>query len=237
MKMIKTNILFPFLMALSLLTRLPIARFLPEQWEVEQQGLSSLFYPLVGFVLTVILFSLSILLPENSNVFIGALLIVFTWVVLTGALHLDGLADSVDAAFFSHHLIINKSTKKNEADIDSILAVFKDPTAGVMAVVAITFTLLFKVLLLSQLMGHLWLVLLVTLVVSRTLALLLLISTPYVSPKGLGLSLVSHARKELAVVVIVVVVLMVFYFLPLLTAFLLVFLLGASCGENFGCPG
>jgi len=226
MTIIKTHIIFPFLMALSLLTRLPVTRFLPAQWEAEQQGLSSLFYPLVGFVLAVILFLLSVFLPESTSPFISALLIVFIWVVLTGALHLDGLADSVDAAFFSHHLIINKDTEKSQENVKSVLAIFKDPTAGTMAVVAINFTLLFKVFLLSQLIDSVWLALCITLVVSRTLALLLIISTPYVSPKGLGVALVSHARKDVATAVIVMVAAFIFYCLPLLVALVLFLVLG-----------
>lgn len=238
--------LFPFLMAMSLLTRLPATYFLSKytasgQWDNEQQGLSSLYYPCVGFVLACLLFLFFSLLPLSFNPIIAAALIVILWVFLTGALHLDGLADSVDAAFFSHHLIIHPSLElnhvsdnkqgesntndvsdKNHENITRILAVFKDPSAGAMAVVALVLTLMLKVLLVYQLVEQfreqLWVVLLSALVLSRTLVLLLITSTPYVSPNGLGSALTQHARKGYAYVIVGVITVSIFLLLPFLTA-------------------
>lgn len=252
--------LFPFLMAMSLLTCLPATYFLSKytasgQWDNEQQGLSSLYYPCVGFVLACLLFFFFLLLPLSLNPIIAAALIVTLWVVLTGALHLDGLADSADAAFFSHHLVINNvselnneveykqtecndqyandqnnnSDKSNE-NIARILAVFKDPTAGTMAVVVLVLTLILKVLLVYQLIEQfreqLWIVLLSALVLSRTLVLLLIASTPYVSPNGLGSTLTQYIRKEYAFFIVGLITVSVFLLFPFLTALVLTLFMG-----------
>lgn len=232
MMQIKTIFIVPLLMALALLTRLPVTRFLPKQWQPQQQGLSTLYYPLVGFILAVLLYLFNALLPAAIDPLIAAVLIVVAWVGLTGALHLDGLADSIDAAFYSHHIEITPAKKETdnnqrEQNIEKILGVFKDPRAGSMAVIALVLVLLLKVLLLAHLLEQLWLSLLITLSASRLLAALLIAFTPYVSPKGLGENLARHVHKNLVLVVAIIVVLVVLYCLPLITALLLMLVLGA----------
>lgn len=229
----KERCLLPFLMAMSLLTRLPATYFLSRytasgQWGNQQQGLSSLYYPCVGLVLACLLFAFFLLLPLSLNPIVAAALIVTLWVLLTGALHLDGLADSVDAAFFAHNRVIDQKSEPNDGNNESItriLAVFKDPRAGVMAVVVLVLTLILKILLVYQLVEQfreqLWMVLLSALVLSRTLALLLIASTPYVSPNGLGSTLAQHVRKEFACVIAGLITISLFLLLPFLTALVL----------------
>lgn len=66
----------------------------------------------------------------------GALAALLAWVVVTGALHLDGLGDIADASGAAHK------------DRDRLLAVLADPHAGSFAVVAIALQLLAKLVLL-----------------------------------------------------------------------------------------
>jgi cobalamin 5'-phosphate synthase/cobalamin synthase len=62
-------------------------------------GYSAMFYPFVGFILGSILYLISVIL---AGVFPSAHLhvIIFSfWVFLSGAIHLDGLSDSIDGLF------------------------------------------------------------------------------------------------------------------------------------------
>jgi len=182
MRMMKINDwIVPPLIAVTLLTRLPLYKLLqcvlPQSrvdaifsstWSERHQGLSVLWYPLVGGVLAL---TLAILLGAVHWLFLDvtsvmprpldAVFIITLWVILTGALHLDGVADAVDAAFFAHKLpplSLDSSTNEKEADSlqqqwqkrqSDISRVFKDPNAGPMAVVALVLLLLLKVSLLA----------------------------------------------------------------------------------------
>ncbi|OUR88518.1 adenosylcobinamide-GDP ribazoletransferase, partial [Methylophaga sp. 42_8_T64] len=88
------NTLQPFLIALQFLTTLPVKVAVPVA--NKQLGQSLLFYPIVGFIIAVILISLASLLTSQSS-YVAAILVLISWVILTGGLHLDGLADSADA--------------------------------------------------------------------------------------------------------------------------------------------
>ena len=142
---INKTLLYPPLMALALLTRLPVTRYLPEQWEGKHQGLSILWYPAVGLLLALILSFTAVLIPAGDSPLLISVCVVVAWVMLTGALHLDGLADSIDAVFAAHGELSSPEQRQK------ILTVFKDPAAGPMAVVGLILVLLLKVVLVSDL--------------------------------------------------------------------------------------
>ena len=80
--------------ALQFLTRLP----LPGMASIEdrERGYSLLWYPLVGLLIGGLLVMLAAVLSDIS-LLLRAALVLTAWVAITGALHLDGLADSADA--------------------------------------------------------------------------------------------------------------------------------------------
>ena len=211
----------PLLMALALLTRLPVIHWLPQEWPTKDQGRSALWYPFVGVLLATVLFIFYSLLPQLVSPWVASILVVIVWILLTGALHLDGLADSIDAACAAH----------SKAEKDRILAIFKDPAAGPMAVVGLMMILLLKVILLAELINnqywHLLLLLVITLAIPRALALLFMISTPYVNPKGLGSILVAHIPKKAGLLVVITVTICLLFSISVSTFLLLVLLLGS----------
>jgi adenosylcobinamide-GDP ribazoletransferase len=81
-----------FLAALQFLTLLPIKR----GFTSEQMGRSTAYFPLVGLILGLILagfnFVLNLLLPHA----VVNILLVILMALLSGGLHLDGLADTLD---------------------------------------------------------------------------------------------------------------------------------------------
>lgn len=84
--------------AFNLLTTLPIPA--PRDWAAGDSGRAAPWYPLVGAVLGALLSGLYFLLARVFPPLVCAALLTAFWVGLTGALHLDGLADCCDGLFY-----------------------------------------------------------------------------------------------------------------------------------------
>lgn len=167
-----------FLIALQFLTRVPVARHL--EANDTTLGYSVLYYPLVGFLIGVILSTLALLLSDVAAALSAAILLT-AWVWLTGGLHLDGLADCADA------------TVGGMGDRQRSLRIMKDPSAGPIAVTVLLLTLLLKwVSLLEVIQQGKLLVLMLVPLLGRCSILLLMLSTPYISPKGLAERIVAN---------------------------------------------
>lgn len=171
------------LWALALLTRLPVPRELAPT--TATQGRAVVWYPLVGLLLGLILWVSQWLLTEWVAVDerLAALLLLALWVALTGALHLDGLADAVDG-YFAGHKIPDPAERRVR-----VLAVMRDPGTGALAVVALVLVLLGQWLALTLLLEAEGLVLagwLLLLALPRTALLPYLMSTGYARTEGLA---------------------------------------------------
>jgi adenosylcobinamide-GDP ribazoletransferase len=185
----------PFWIALQFLTRIPTPRF--DDLSATDLGRSMLLYPLVGGVIGVLMLCLAGLLWTTSTM-IGAAVILAAWVMITGALHIDGLADSVDAWIGGH------------GSRDRTLAIMKDPYCGPMAVTAVVLMLLLKFAALQNLLdGEDWVSLLWVPVVGRAAALALLLWTPYARPEGIGAVHAQNIPRTFAYGVLGVVAILV----------------------------
>jgi adenosylcobinamide-GDP ribazoletransferase len=207
----------PFLIALQFLTRLPVRLTTPPS--EKDLGYSLLFYPLVGLIIGSLLIGLGWLLSGIPSLAVAALLTAF-WTLLTGGLHLDGLADSADAWI------------GGMSDRERTLMIMKDPNCGPAGVTAIVFIILLKFVMLYILISaNEWLTLLLAIILARTLLPLLFLTTPYARSTGLGSSLAAHQPRRLSLLIIVSTFASVFisatlqYFLVLITAILTFLLL------------
>ncbi len=180
----------PFLIALQFLTRLPVR--LPGTPDAHLVGRSLLYYPLVGLILGSVLAALNWTLGNAPSLLRAALLLA-AWVLLTGALHLDGLADSADAWV------------GGLGNRERTLAIMKDPYCGPAAVVTLMVVLLTKFAALEQLAStRNWAVLVFAPVLGRIALQALFLTTPYVRPSGLGTDLAQHfPRRGCAIVLFV----------------------------------
>lgn len=180
-----------FLIALQFLTILPVQ--LKGTLTDKEIGHSLLFYPvvglLIGLVLGLLAWSLNAQLPMVS-----AILVLTVWVTLSGALHLDGLADSADAWL------------GGIGDKAKTLLIMKDPAAGPIAVVTIVLVLLIKFVMLTVLLSqqNCW-ELIWSVILARTALPLLFLTTDYVRPRGLGSILKQqqsaiHTRRLMLIV-------------------------------------
>ncbi len=178
----------PFLVALQFLTRLPVPLFSPPSEKIV--GYSLLFYPLIGLMIGILLSALGWLLRDAPSLVVAALLLT-GWVVLTGGLHLDGVADSADAWV------------GGMGDTEKTLAIMKDPNCGPAGVMAILLVLLLKFVTLHSLfIAQNWIVLLYATILARTLIPLLFLTTPYVRRHGLGAPLATYQPRKLSIFIV-----------------------------------
>lgn len=173
--------MLPFWIALQFLSSLPIR--LPGMPAPQELGRSLLFYPLVGLLFGVILWAMNGLLLGTPLLLHAALLLTI-WVSLSGALHLDGLADSADAWLGGF------------GDRERTLTIMKDPRSGPIAVVTLVLVLLLKfAALLALIEQHQGIVLTIVPLIGRAALLGLFLTTPYVRAGGLGQALADHLPR------------------------------------------
>jgi adenosylcobinamide-GDP ribazoletransferase len=125
-----------FWIALRFLTRLPTPRFRDVQ--ADDLARSAIWFPAVGLVIGVLL-ALVMRIVQGSGSWVAALAVLAVWIVVTGALHLDGLGDVADALGASH------------GKPERFVAVLGDPHAGSFAVVAIGLQIVAKLVLIAHL--------------------------------------------------------------------------------------
>ncbi|MFY0731327.1 adenosylcobinamide-GDP ribazoletransferase [Pseudomonas sp. NFX15] len=174
--------MLPFWIALQFLSSLPI--HLPGMPESREQGRTLLFYPLVGLLFGAILWTVNWLLLGTPTLLHAALLLC-VWVLLSGGLHLDGLADSADAWLGGF------------GDRERTLTIMKDPRSGPIAVVTLVLVLLLKFTALLALIEqpHSQALVIVPLI-GRSALLGLFLTTPYVRAGGLGQALADHLPRS-----------------------------------------
>lgn len=176
--------MLPFWIALQFLSSLPVS--LPGMPAPREVGRSLLYYPLVGLLFGLLLWLASHLLQGTPPPLHAALLLTL-WVLLSGALHLDGLADSADAWLGGF------------GDRERTLRIMKDPRSGPIAVVTLVLVLLLKFCALWVLVGQgVGAQLLLAPLIGRSAMLGLFLGTPYVRPGGLGQALAEYLPRRAA---------------------------------------
>jgi adenosylcobinamide-GDP ribazoletransferase len=183
--------MLPFWIALQFLSSLQVR--LPAMPEPRQMGQSLLWYPLVGLLFGVLLWALDHLLG-GAPLMLHAALLVSAWVLLSGGLHLDGLADSADAWLGGF------------GDRERTLEIMKDPRSGPIAVVTLVLVLLLKFCAVLALVetGQ-GMALILAPMIGRAAMLGLFLNTPYVRAGGLGQALAEHLPRKRALWVLLAV--------------------------------
>lgn len=128
---------FSGLAALGLLSRIPVGHFAGCIAGVHRRR-AAIYYPWVGLLIGGLLAFFAWLLPGTWSPILQAALLLTAWVGLTGALHLDGLADSADG------WVGGMGCRRRT------LAIMREPNVGPAAVVALILALLLKLALLAQ---------------------------------------------------------------------------------------
>jgi len=132
-------------LAIRFLTILPVISFPPsnntnqnEEVLTENFANSMAFFPLVGMLIGILLVLLRrIFYYLAVSSLVSDTLVLIVWIWLSGGLHLDGFADSVDGFLGGH-------------DQEEILKIMKDSSTGAKGVVALVSLLLLKFVLLVE---------------------------------------------------------------------------------------
>jgi adenosylcobinamide-GDP ribazoletransferase len=155
-------------------------------------GLSLLWYPAVGLLLGLLLWGTAVLLSPVA-IPLAASIMVAVWVLSTGALHLDGLADTADA------------WAGGRGERERTLVIMKDPYSGPVGVAAVVCLLLLKFGALSALLftrrSAVWgemqfaCAYILPPTLARSAVPLLFAQTPYVRVQGIGADLAQYQSR------------------------------------------
>jgi adenosylcobinamide-GDP ribazoletransferase len=183
-------------LAISFLTILPVIDRRPASDETVAASFA--WFPIVGFLIGVALIGEDWLLAHLFAQVIRSVLVVLSLTVLTGAVHLDGLADTADALGAGR-------------DSERALDILRDSRVGTFGASAIFFDLTLKILALSTLADHRrYAALIVVPMLARWAMLLVARGLPYLRASGSGSTLLSGKipGARIAVVTIFTVVAM-----------------------------
>jgi adenosylcobinamide-GDP ribazoletransferase len=122
--------------AFNLLTTLPVRA--PANWRPGDSGRAAGWYPFVGLVVGALVAAAYTLLGLRFSPFVTAALSLTLWVILTGGLHLDGLADCCDGLFHA-------------SNPERRLEIMKDSRMGAFGGIGLILALLLKVSALASL--------------------------------------------------------------------------------------
>jgi len=170
--------------AMAFLTVLPVAT--SEGGPGERLGRA--YFPVIGAVVGLLSAAVFVLVGAVSNSWLAAVAATATLALLTGALHLDGLADSADGLFAG-------------GDVARRLEVMRDPRLGSFGTVAIVLVLLGEVAAIAAMSpGRAVAALVIAGALSRLAMLSVITLLPYVRASGLGVAAVdsSHRGFDLA---------------------------------------
>lgn len=188
-----------FWYALTFLSRVPAPYLKRIDKDVEQAAMW--FYPVVGALLGAALVGLVWLCFQHNplaSVFLVSALVLALWVYFTGAMHLDGVADTADAWV------------GGLGDHARTLEIMKDPRVGSMGVAAMLVVLMVKLAAIAALLEQthggrqLWLLLgglLFIPMLARAGIIGLMATMPYVRKKGMGSNTKNAATKTKVAVI------------------------------------
>jgi len=177
--------LTPPLAALQFLTvSPPIVR---RVFTLQEMGRSVGYFPLVGVLLGGLLVGLDRALACVFPAAVSAVLVLCVWVVVTGALHLDGFLDACDGLFGGH-------------TPESRLEIMRDERVGAFGLAGGVLLLLLKATALAAIPSRTTALLLAPALARWGMALALAVVVfPYARRKGLGREMKDHASwKEVA---------------------------------------
>lgn len=171
--------------ALAFLTRLPVRVDAGEECSV---GRSVAFFPLVGVLLGATLAALAWLLDGRLPASVLAVLAAALLAIVTGALHLDGVADTFDAL------------GAPGADRARMLEILRDSRIGAHGATALLLVVLLKVTALHAILAGGHAPVAATLIafpaLARFAAALVIVLFPYARTRGLGVAFHAHARPR-----------------------------------------
>ena len=159
-----------FWIALQFLTVIPLP--FKKQWESKDISASLIFFPVIGLLIGLFLFLVNWGLGEIFSGAVTAALTLLIWVLVSGALHLDGLADSCDG--------LGGSTPEKRLEI------MKDSHTGAFGVAGVCLLLLVKFTAIVSMAAWNWETLVLAPMLGSWAMVLAITAFPYARKEGLG---------------------------------------------------
>ena len=180
-----------FFVALQFMTRIPVRSLDASDDDI---GRSILFYPLVGLVIGILL-CIPLFVLQGLDAGIQAAIVLVIWVIVTGGLHLDGLADSADGWLGGF------------GDRERTLEIMTDSRSGAAAVIFVPLLLILKYAGLSALIkaGY-WVPVLMAPVLGRAGIIALMLTMPYARQSGIAKPVIDNMPVGESVLVLILVV-------------------------------
>ncbi|WP_195941046.1 adenosylcobinamide-GDP ribazoletransferase [Romboutsia sp. 1001713B170131_170501_G6] len=143
------------------------------------------YFPLVGFVLGILLFIIGAVSNILFDPFITSILVTLGSVILTGGLHIDGLGDTFDAIY-------------SYRDKEKMLEIMKDSRLGTNSLLAIVFLILLKIGFIYSLINNnlMWTVIFMP-VIGRLGVIRLTYKTVSPREKGMGNLFIGKATTSM----------------------------------------
>jgi len=172
------RILLRIVLMVQFLTTIPLRFNLNANEEDYGKGLA--FAPLVGLLIGAILSGVFYLLGWMFPPVVASVIIVITYILLTGGLHLDGLGDTFDGLF-------------SNRPKDKIMEIMKDSRVGTYAVLVLFCILALNITLINSIDGgQLVKILILFPIAGRTATLIGASICKYARSSGLGKSFVDY---------------------------------------------
>lgn len=191
------------------LTRIPLNLTLNiEEDDFEK---SSIFFPLVGLIIGVFNYIVYLLVSKIADGLLPVIVTTLANVVITGALHIDGLADSCDGIF---------SARSKER----MLEIMRDSRVGTHGVIGIIFDFLLRIGVLSSVYSSkIAYFILLSPVISRVMIVFVSSISVYArKSEGLGTLFIEKISKKRALATACIGLIIVFIFVKYI-AFILLF--------------
>ncbi len=167
--------------AFNLLTTLPVRAH--DDWQPGDSGRAAGWYPLVGLIIGLLVAAVWTVSSWVFPPLVCAGLTLAAWILLTGGLHLDGLADCCDGLFHA-------------SNPERRLQIMKDPHLGAFGAMGLVLTLLLKFAALASLPSERT-ILAILLSASLGRWIILLAGTqPLARPGGMGADFSSGLGKS-----------------------------------------
>jgi len=169
------------LVALQFLTTIPLGK--GTKMRGEDLARSMVFFPVMGLIIGIFLALVNYLTSIFFSPLVVNALILITWVILTGALHLDGFADMVDG-------LCGGQSKEER------LKIMRDNSIGAKGAIALFCLLALKFALLTEIASqYKYQALLFTPAVGRWTMVTGMFLAPYAREKGMAIPFIEHRNN------------------------------------------
>lgn len=183
----------PFILMVTFLTRIPIKIKFDITQEDFRRGIW--YMPIVGLLIGGILYAMYLLLSGFVSSLVLSCLLVFLYLMITGGLHIDGLADTMDA------FLSNRPKER-------MLEIMKDPHIGTFGVLGIVMYLIIIIVLLNEVPE----ICIIFPVAGRSFAMFASYANGYARPQGLGKTIIENTKTKHVVFSFLILILVSFAF-------------------------